>query len=147
MKFAVLSFSTQTPQADAAHQPRVGTRHVVPVFALFLLLLAACAPQSGGDPAETVEQYLTAKVASDEEALRGLLCAEMEADLRRESTSFASVDAQIEGMDCMRDGDSNVVTCTGQIVATYGTENTSFPLTSYRVVLEDGEWKWCGEAQ
>ena len=49
-------------------------------------------------------------------------------------------------MTCTREGDSNVVTCTGQIVATYGTEQTSFPLTSYTVVQEDGEWKWCGEA-
>ena len=34
----------------------------------------------------------------------------------------------------------------GRIVALYGTEETEFPLVSYRVVEEDGEWKWCGEA-
>ena len=62
------------------------------------------------------------------------------------STSFAAVDAKLDGMTCPRQGDSDVVTCTGKIVATYGTEKTEFPLTSYRVVQEDGEWKWCGEA-
>ena len=49
-------------------------------------------------------------------------------------------------MACTRQGDSDVVACTGKIVATYGTENTDFPLVSYKVVQEDGAWKWCGEA-
>ena len=60
-------------------------------------LLAACAPASGGDPAKTVEQYLTAKVAGDETALRPLLCSAMEADLSREASSFAAVDAKLTG--------------------------------------------------
>jgi hypothetical protein len=110
------------------------------------MILAACSTQGGGDPVRAVERYLTAKVEGDGETLRGLLCSAMEADLRREASSFASVDAQLEGMTCTRSGDSDVVTCSGQIVATYGAEQTEFPLTSYRVVQEDGEWKWCGEA-
>jgi len=109
-------------------------------------MVAAACTSSGGDPAKTVEDYLTAKVAGDETTLRGLLCSSMEADLQREAESFAGLDAKLEGMSCQRQGDSDVVTCSGQIVATYGTENTSFPLTSYKVVQEDGEWKWCGEA-
>jgi hypothetical protein len=113
---------------------------------LALLVIAACTTQGGGDPVKTVEQYLTAKVESDEETLRRLLCSAMEADIRREASSFASVDAKIEGMTCTRSGDTDIVICSGQIVATYGTEQTEFPLTSYRVVQEDGEWKWCGEA-
>ncbi len=113
---------------------------------LLAILLAACAPSSGGDPAKTVEQYLTAKVAGDETALRPLLCSAMEADLSREASSFAAVDAKLTDMSCTRAGDTDVVDCTGQIDATYGTEQTSFPLTSYTVVQEDGEWKWCGEA-
>jgi hypothetical protein len=117
--------------------------------ALFLLvfLLAACGGSSGGgDPADVVERYLQAKISSDEEVVRSLLCSAMEADLNREVNSFSSVsDARIENMDCQRDGDTDVVRCTGSIVATYGTENTEFPLTAYRVVQEDGEWKWCGE--
>ena len=49
-------------------------------------------------------------------------------------------------MSCEQVAQSDVVTCQGKIVATYGTEDTEFPLASYRVVEEDGEWKWCGEA-
>ncbi|MCC6803697.1 MAG: hypothetical protein IT319_12510 [Anaerolineae bacterium] len=122
-----------------------GGKHVLRLFVLGLLVLAACSSSSGGDPAKTVEQYLTAKVASDESALRGLLCSEMEANLPIEASSFAGLDARLDGMTCQRRGDSDVVTCTGKIVATYGTEETDFPLSSYRVVQEDGEWKWCGE--
>ena len=115
-------------------------------LALALLAIAACSSSGGGDPAKTVEQYLTAKVASDETALRGLLCSEMEADVAIEASSFAGLDAKLDGMSCQRQGDSDTVTCSGKIVATYGTEQTDFPLSSYRVVQEDGEWKWCGES-
>ncbi|MFN8450528.1 MAG: nuclear transport factor 2 family protein [Anaerolineae bacterium] len=102
------------------------------------------ASSGGGDPAKTVEQYLTAKVASDETALRGLLCSDLEVNLSIEASSFTGLDAKIEGMSCQRQGDSDIVTCTGKIVATYGTEDTDFPLASYRLIVqEDGQWKWC----
>jgi len=111
-----------------------------------LLLLAACAGSSAGDPAAAVEQYLTAKVAGEGDTVRGLLCSAMEAAADREANAFASVTgAAIEGMDCARAGDSDIVTCTGTIKAVYGTEAAEFPLSAYKVVQEDGEWKWCGE--
>jgi hypothetical protein len=113
---------------------------------ILIFIFSACASESG-DPAQVVEQYLQAKVERDEAVLRQLLCLPMEADFSREAASFSSVtDVTIEAMKCQRVGDSDSVQCSGEIVAVYGTENTSFPLTSYRVVQEDGEWKWCGEA-
>lgn len=116
------------------------------LFLILLLTLAACAGEGGDDaPVRAVENYLQAKVDGDEDALAGLLCSAMEADLTREAASFASVQARLEDVACERDGD-DVVRCTGQITATYGTEDRGFPLTAYRVVQEDGEWKWCGEA-
>lgn len=109
-------------------------------------ILAACAGGgAGGDPAETVERYLQAKIEGERETVQGLLCAEMERNLDREVASFSGVDARLEGMDCTYDEASSTVTCTGEIIATYGTEYRSFPLSTYRVVQEDGEWKWCGE--
>lgn len=100
--------------------------------------------------ARVVEQYLTAKANSDEAALRPLLCSAMEADLPREAASFSSVTGvRVEGMVCssaQTDTDETVVQCEGKIVANYGAEDNEFPLTSYRAVREDGEWKWCGEA-
>jgi hypothetical protein len=113
------------------------------------LVLAACGGSSGGgDPADAVERYLQAKVSGDGDTVLALLCSEMESAADREANSFTSVaDAKIEGMECTRDGDSEVVRCTGKITAVYGTEATEFPLASYRVVEEDGEWKWCGETE
>lgn len=115
---------------------------------LLILLLAACGGDAGaGDPAQTVEQYMQAKADSDGNTIRALLCSEMEHLLERESRAFESVsDVQVVDMACTRDGNSDVVRCQGRILATYGTEDTEFPLTNYRVVQEDGEWKWCGEA-
>ena len=111
------------------------------------LLLVACGGSGAGDPAETVEKYMQAKVDGDADSIRALLCSEMESVLERESRTFESVSGvTIEGMDCQQDGDSNVVRCQGKIVALYGAEETEFPLVSYRVVEEDGEWRWCGEA-
>lgn len=115
---------------------------------LFLLLLGLVACESGpGDPALVVEEYLQAKVASDSDEIRANLCAEMESVLERESRTFESVSGvELVGMSCQQDGDLPVVRCEGTITALYGTEETEFPLVSYRVVEEDGQWKWCGEA-
>lgn len=126
---------------------------------LFLLViigiaLAGCANDAGtgaggdADPAaEVVVEYLTAKAAGDEDGVRANLCSAMEADLRREVASFSGVDASLENAACEREGDSNVVTCTGEFVLVYGGQDNvnRIPLTAYEVVEEDGEWKWCGE--
>jgi len=112
---------------------------------LVMLCLAACAG-GAGDPVETVQDYLQAKVEGDADTIGRLLCAEMEAVLERESRTFDSVsDVHIEDMSCTFDNES-AVSCAGRIVALYGTEETEFDLTTYRVVQEDGEWKWCGES-
>ena len=112
---------------------------------ILTLILVACG--GSGDPAQTVEEYMQAKVDGEVEAIRALLCSEMEVFLERESRTFDSVSGvEIKDMVCEQDGESTTVRCQGQIVALYGTEETEFPLTSYRVVEEDGEWKWCGEA-
>lgn len=119
------------------------------ILIILSLSLAACAGDNsgGGDAAQAVETYLQAKVSSDEAAIRGLLCSEMEQFVDREIHTFDSVaDAEIEGMSCTDTGNGRIA-CTGTIVALYGTEETTFPLTTYRAVQEDGEWKWCGETE
>lgn len=116
-------------------------RLVLPIFMLFIL--AACGDVAG-DPSDTVVKYLEAKVAGDADTVGQLLCSEMESDLAREASSFASVEAHLEGVACTTDGE--IVSCEGAIVATYGTEDREISLSSYRVVKEDGEWRWCGES-
>jgi hypothetical protein len=123
----------------------------LPVRALMMvvlvLLVAACGGGTAGDPAQTVEQYLQAKVASDRAKIQSLLCARMESDLDLEAMSFNGIKAQIEGMSCKRNEGKNTVTCSGTIVAEYNNEKSTFPLTTYVVVEERGAWKWCGEGQ
>ena len=112
---------------------------------LLLTLLIACQDAGAGDPAQVVEDYLQAKVDGDEASLAALLCSDMEAVLAREVSTFASVSGvELEGVTCSVVEEGRV-SCDGAIVALYGTEETRFPLTSYRVVEEDGAWKWCGE--
>jgi hypothetical protein len=111
-------------------------------------LLAACAASSAADPARNVEKYLQAKVKGDATTMRSLLCSNMEAQLDQEANTFKGVSGvSIESMACQRDGNSDVVRCQGKIVALYGAEKMEFPLVAYKVVQEDGEWKWCGETQ
>jgi hypothetical protein len=126
---------------------RMKKRSIV-LLGWLVVLLVACGDAGAGDPAETVEKYFEAKVAADVEGLRQVLCSEMEANLEREVRTFEGVQGvHLEGMVCTQEGTSSTVRCEGSIVALYGTEETEFPLTAYQVVQEDGEWKWCGEAE
>jgi hypothetical protein len=120
-----------------------------------MILVASFSPRaaerrarSGSDAAvEVVEAYLTAKVKVDQDGVRQLLCSEKEKDFETEATTFLGVsEPKIEGMQCVSLGD-NKVKCDGKITAQYGAETNEFPLVTYRVVQEDGEWKWCGETK
>ena len=115
------------------------------LLTLFLLLLIACAGNTA-DAGPVVEQYMEAKVNGDTETIQQLLCSEMEQFLERETMTFASVQGvRIDNMSCQQVGETDTVTCEGEIIAQYGAEENVFPLASYRVVEEDGEWRWCGE--
>jgi hypothetical protein len=123
------------------------------LMVISVALLAACggggsAPAATDDAAaKAVEAYLTAKVKVDQDSVRQLLCSEKEKDAETEATTFLGVDQPtIESMKCASIGD-NKVKCEGKITAQYGAEKNEFPLVTYRVVQEDGEWKWCGETK
>jgi hypothetical protein len=120
---------------------------------IVVVLLAACGETPGNTPAagdaaaKAVEAYLTAKVKVDQEGVRRLLCSEKEKDFETEATTFLGVsEPKIEGMRCASIDDDKVK-CEGKITAQYGAETNEFPLVTYRVVQEDGEWKWCGETK
>jgi len=138
--------SLSLPRLKSLHLPERSALPGIGVLLLGIVLLVSCTSSGGGDPAKVVTQYLQAKVSADQKTMQGLLCSSMEANLEQEASSFAGLDAKLQDATCTRQGDSNIVACTGKIVATYGTEQTDFPLVSYKVVQEDGAWKWCGEA-
>jgi hypothetical protein len=116
------------------------------VFFLLGGLLVACA--EAGDPAQTVEDYLQARLAGDVDAMRGLSCAAWEGQVEIQAESFRSLRASLADMACAQsgtEGDFTLVTCEGRITIDYNGELRDFPLETYRLVQEDGEWKFCGE--
>ena len=118
------------------------------MMVLVMLLVTACAETD--DPAKAVVDYFQAKVEGDAEKLGSLLCAELESILPREANSFASAEASLQDVSCEAtdtNGDIALVTCEGYIFVDYGEEESELPLSTYRVVKEDGEWKWCGETE
>jgi hypothetical protein len=114
---------------------------------LLTMILAGC--QAGGSPSNVVEDYLQAVVDGDWTRAVNLSCAAWEEGARTEANSFESVEAWLEGVSCSgaaEDADTQLVTCQGVIMATYGAEDQELPLTgrSYLVVLDGGEWRMCG---
>jgi hypothetical protein len=129
-----------------------------PVRKLFLILilvmianivLAACASRSNDAPAKTVEDYLNALVAKDQDRLTTLSCSDWEDDALLELDSFQAVDAKLDGLACAQtgtDGDTALVLCKGKIIMTYNNEDQDLNLDTrtYEVVQEDGNWLVCG---
>lgn len=117
---------------------------------LLLIVFALAACSKSEDPAKATLRYLEAKVAGDESVLRGLLCAEMEGNLAMEANTFAGLVATLHDVECETtetDKPAARVACSGAILVDYGTEEVDLPLSAYRMIQEDGEWKWCGETR
>ncbi len=111
--------------------------------------LTACASSNGDAPARAVEDYLNALVEKDADRLSTLACGEWEDDALLELDSFQAVTARLEGVACEQtgtDGNTALVLCNGNIVATYNEEDQELDLSvrTYQVVQEGGEWLVCG---
>lgn len=121
------------------------------LFGLLLVavFLTACASNNADAPAQAVENYLNALVAKDADRLSTLSCGEWEDDALLELDSFQAVTARLEGLTCEQtgtDGDTALVLCNGNIIATYNDEDQELDLSvrTYQVVEEGGEWLVCG---
>lgn len=117
---------------------------------LFALLLAGCGAGGGSDAAgQVVEDYYRALTEENVNQMKSLSCAAWEENAQLEFDAFAGVQTELGDLQCTpsgKDGDVTLVSCTGDIIATYGDEQTNFPLgdVEYRVVQEAGEWRMCG---
>ncbi|MBV6449359.1 MAG: hypothetical protein MHPDNHAH_00069 [Anaerolineales bacterium] len=119
------------------------------VFFIANTLLTACASSNSDAPAKAVEDYLNALVAKDANKLPTLVCAEWEEDALIELDSFQAVTASLENASCTQsgtDGDTALVNCTGNIVASYNNEDQRLDLSvrTYQVVEDGGDWLVCG---
>lgn len=119
------------------------------LLAFTSLLLAACASNNENAPVQAVENYLNALVEKDANRLTTLSCGEWEDDALLELDSFQAVTAQLEDLACEQtgtDGETALVLCNGNIVATYNDEDQQLDLSvrTYQVIQEGGEWLVCG---
>ena len=115
---------------------------------LLLLILSACAG-SGSSPEQAVEAYLTAIVDADLDRITTLSCAEWEESAWLELDSFQGVDVSLQDMQCMQsgtDGDLALVTCSGQFLTSYDSEEMEIDLGTreFELVQQSGEWLVCG---
>jgi len=117
------------------------------LFVVLLLILAACGQS---DPGAAMMRYLQARVEADADKMRGLSCAEWEAQAAIQAQSFRAMNAQLDGVTCTtgaQEGEYTLVDCGGKIITSYNGENREWGLGAYRMKQEDGEWKMCGEAE
>jgi hypothetical protein len=98
-------------------------------------------------PELAVTAYFEALVAGEDAKLTELSCASWEAQAANQADSFRSMNPSLRDMACTagQAGDGfTPVTCQGSIVTEYNGETDEWPLETYRVVQEDGAWRFCG---
>ncbi len=113
-------------------------------------LLSACSQISNSDAAvAAVETYFTALVEKDQDGLVNSSCAAWEANAINESMAYFGVETRLEGIACSfveTDGEFSIVSCEGNIIATYSGEDVPLALNirQYLSIEEGGEWRMCG---
>jgi hypothetical protein len=117
-------------------------------FSLFFLL-AACSTDMNDAAVNAVETYVQALADKNADQMIAASCAAWEESAQMELDAFVGVETRVENMACAATGTEGVytlVTCTGEIVATYGAEDRDFPLdtTPFQVKEEGGEMRVCG---
>jgi hypothetical protein len=126
-------------------------RSILILLVLAALLLAACADK--GSAPDSVEDYLKAKIVSDDDKLISLSCKDWEAQALLDAKSFESVKAEFKDMSCKdagKDGSYTLITCEGTMIIQYRGEDPreqNVAGVTYRAIEEDGKWKMCGEQE
>lgn len=125
-------------------------RKIFLIFALTLtaIISVACASEANA-PVQAVQNYLDALVNKEADRLPTLVCGEWEEEALIELDSFQAVTARLENVSCSQtgtDGDTALVLCTGNIVATYNDEDQRLDLSvrTYQVIEQGGDWLVCG---
>ncbi|HRN51248.1 MAG TPA: hypothetical protein PLC52_09795 [Anaerolineales bacterium] len=125
----------------------------LPKLLFLTLLLAACSGGGAvGSPASAVETYLQALISVDEVGAVNASCSAWEAQARLEAAAYQGVQTQLENLECSlleQEGDSALVSCTGQVRYSYAGGEDQLDELGGRVfsaVVDGGEWKMCGLA-
>lgn len=123
------------------------TKLVIASFFIFMLIISGCSAQA--DPAQSVQDYLTALTSQDSDGAVAKSCGAWEEQARLEVDSFLSVEATLNAVECKATSQTETdaeVQCTGSIDMTYNEEIRSIDLSlrSYLLKFEAGEWRVCG---
>jgi hypothetical protein len=119
-----------------------------------LVFLAVGCKPSQAVPVQTMQAYLTAFSAKDENTLISLTCKEWQDQALLEYDSFGNVTTELKDVTCKLTGQSTTaqgetvysVNCTGAISASYNGELRTFDLSKrvYQVVDRGGSLQVCG---
>jgi hypothetical protein len=121
---------------------------IVLSMCIVVMLFSACGKAT--DPAaKAVEDYLTALVNKDANALSAHSCADWESNALLELDSLQAVATRLENLACSATGTDSTTTqvnCQGKILATYNNEDQQLDLSlrTYLVVQQGGEYLVCG---
>jgi hypothetical protein len=124
------------------------TAPIVVAICFTVILISACG--KAADPAaKAVDNYLTALVNKNANALSSLSCANWESSALLELDSLQAVATKLENLSCAvagTEGTNTQVICQGKILATYNNEVQQFDLSvrTYQVVNQGGEYLVCG---
>lgn len=118
------------------------------ILILAITIIAACASNTDA-PVKAVENYLNALVNKEADKMPTLVCGDWETDAMIELDSFQAVTARLENLSCSQtgtDGDTALILCTGDIVASYNNEDQKLDLSTrtYQVIEQGGDWLVCG---
>jgi hypothetical protein len=143
-----LSFLIYNPRLKTTSEALLRKPILLLTFIFAGIILAACASKTDA-PAKAVENYLNALVNKDSDKLSTLVCGDWEQDAMIELDSFQAVTATLENVSCSQtgsDGDTSLVLCKGDIVASYNGEDQKLDLSTrtYQVVQQSGDWLVCG---
>lgn len=99
-------------------------------------------------PSDVIYRYLEARLVSDVAMMQSLSCASWDSQAIIQSQSFQAMNAELQNVACYlsSEGDREaVVTCDGNIVTNYNDQLREWPLGSYRLIVEEDQWRMCGE--
>lgn len=116
---------------------------------LALFLMAGCSSANSDPAGQAAQTYFQALADKNENAMVAASCAAWEEQARLDLSAFSGVKTQSNAIACQTEESGEgtaVVSCTGSIQATYGSENQEFGLDGrlYQVIQEGGEWRMCG---
>jgi hypothetical protein len=119
------------------------------VLACFVATLFSACGKAIDPAAKAVEDYLTALVNKNANALSTISCADWESNAILELDSLQAVATRLENLSCAvtgTNGTTKLVVCQGKIIATYNSEDQQFDLSvrTYQVVNQGGNYLICG---